>query len=147
MKQMSKIFKTLLAKECPMCGRETYMRMTSAESKEWSNYVCYGGLIQEKLPSLDKFAREFIKTGYCPACQEKLFSSMNSDTFRFFSYDEINLDTIYEFNKSTESLNAVDSILSKAADKLTVNEKVLYLCEMGLEDLFYVDEKGTLIRE
>ena len=72
---------------------------------------------------------------------------MNSDTFRFFSYDEINLDTIYEFNKSTESLNAVDSILSKAADKLTINEKVLYLCEMDLEDLFYVDEKGTLIRE
>ena len=63
----------LINKICPMCKKNAFLRINSDQEKEFENYACYGGLIQEKLKSFNDFEREFVKTGYCPECQENLF--------------------------------------------------------------------------
>lgn len=63
----------LINKICPMCGKSAFLRINSDQKKEFKSYACYGGLIQEKLKSFNDFEREFVKTGYCPECQNGLF--------------------------------------------------------------------------
>ena len=63
----------LINKICPMCGKSAFLRINSDQEKEFEKYACYDGLIQEKLKSFNDFEREFVKTGYCPECQEDLF--------------------------------------------------------------------------
>ena len=65
-----KKFVKVIYKECPMCRQETYLRLTKEQMEQCTKYTCCGGLIQDVLPSLDKFGREFVKMGYCPSCQE-----------------------------------------------------------------------------
>lgn len=78
----------LIEMKCPMCGKNTCMKMTETQSKEYDEYTAYGGLVQEKLKSFDDFGREFVITGYCPKCQEMLFGSRLKDKSMFF-YTEI----------------------------------------------------------
>lgn len=147
-KQNMKYVKTI-EKECPMCGQTHYMRLTEKQAKQWESYVCYGGLVQEKMPDIDKFGREFIKTGYCPSCQEMLFGSKLDDKSAYFSWEnpeELKYEKTQEFVAATKSLDYMDAILSAAADKLTIAEKVLYLYEMDLEDEYYVDEDGKVLK-
>ena len=57
---------------CPMCGSTHWMRINGEQYEKYK----YGGvLIQDAFPELDPFEREFIKTGYCPECQELLFGT------------------------------------------------------------------------
>ena len=70
-----KKFVKVIYKECPMCRQETYLRLTKEQMEQYTKYTCCGGLIQDMLPSLDKFGREFVKMGYCPSCQEILYQS------------------------------------------------------------------------
>ena len=66
-------YKAQIRKVCPMCEREVILCLTRQQTKELEEYQRYGGLIQDRMPSLDRFGREFLKTGYCPECQEMLF--------------------------------------------------------------------------
>ena len=66
-------YKAQIRKVCPMCEREVILRLTNQQTMELEEYQHYGGLIQDRMPSLDRFGREFLKTGYCPECQEMLF--------------------------------------------------------------------------
>ena len=101
----------LINKICPMCRKNAFLRINSDQEKEFENYACYGGLIQEKLKSFNDFEREFVKTGYCPECQEDLFmKELSKDENCFFTQDDIR-----------------------------VNEKLLYLYEFDLENEFEVD--------
>ena len=146
--QKMKYVKTIM-KECPLCGQVHYMRLTENQAKQWEKYVCYGGLVQEKMPDIDKFGREFIKTGYCPSCQEMLFGNRLDDKSAYFSWEnpeEINHEKTQEFAETTKDLDYKDAIFSAAADKLTIAEKVLYLYEMDLEDDYYVDENGKILK-
>ena len=56
---------------CPMCGKELAMEVPADGILKLS----YGKLIWEALPELNPMEREFIKTGYCPDCQKKLFGT------------------------------------------------------------------------
>ena len=60
---------------CPMCNEEHVLWVEGARKiNQMEKYVSYGGIIQEKLSLFSKWEREFVKTGYCQQCQEKLFS-------------------------------------------------------------------------
>ena len=111
-----------------------------------------GGLIQEKLKSFNDFEREFVKTGYCPECQEDLFmKELSKDENCFFTQDDIRDDEVEKFlNDAAEVhvdengilervLDCRKAILSPNAEKLSVNEKLLYLYEFNLENEFEVD--------
>lgn len=117
---------------------------TLGEMEQYTKYTCCGGLIQDVLPSLDKFGREFVKMGYCPSCQEILYQSTLKDKSPYFSRSELDDDRIYEFSKATENMKHTEAIFSKAADKLSVPEKVIYLFEMDLEKEYYVDNDGKI---
>lgn len=57
---------------CPMCGSTHWMRINGEQYEKYK----YGGmLIQDAFPKLNPTEREFIKTGYCPECQELLFGA------------------------------------------------------------------------
>lgn len=146
---MKKYVKTI-KKTCPMCNYDHYFRLTDVQAKQWSDYVCYGGLIQDRMLDVDKFGREFIKSGYCPDCQEKLFGSTLTDKSAYISTKEYEEDEDYyevieQFMDATEDMDAKESILSEAANILPVAEKVIYLYETGLEDEFYVDDAGNVL--
>lgn len=59
-----------LVNRCPMCGSTHWMRING---EKYDKYKFGGLLIQEAFPELNPHEREFIKTGYCPKCQELLF--------------------------------------------------------------------------
>ena len=139
-----KKFVKVIYKECPMCRQKTYLRLTKEQMEQYTKYTCCGGLIQDVLPSLDKFGREFVKMGYCPSCQEILYQSTLKDKSPYFSRSELDDNRIYEFSKATENMKHTEAIFSKAADKLSVPEKVIYLFEMDLEKEYYVDNDGKI---
>lgn len=58
---------------CPMCRKETGMYLTEEEAEAFELYQMGFGHIQDVLPMLNPFEREFLKTGYCIHCQELLF--------------------------------------------------------------------------
>ena len=142
----------LINKICPMCGKSFFLRINSDQEKEFENYAYYDGLIQEKLKSFNDFEREFVKTGYCPECQEDLFmKELSKDENCFFTQDDIRDDEVEKFLNDAAEVHADENgilervldcrkaILSPNAEKLSVNEKLLYLYEFNLENEFEVD--------
>lgn len=138
----------LIYKICPMCKKNAFLRINSDQKKEFKSYACYGGLIQEKLKSFNDFEREFVKTGYCPECQNGLFmKELSRGENHFFTQNDIRDDVVEKFiNDIAEVyvdenrvLDCRKAILSPIAEKLSVNEKLLYLYEFDLENEFEVD--------
>lgn len=144
---------------CPMCGRTVYLKVTEDKQDE---YDCYSTehpnkSIQSALPSFDKFEREFIKTGYCPVCQKKIFCAKLPAENGFFSLDaEVNRDNIREdaidaflmhpsFASFQNRKDWIGAIRSECAQELTVNEKLLFLEEFDLLDQYKVSEDGTVV--
>lgn len=61
-----------IIKECPMCHELYVMELTETEyEKLFDNQE----LIQDLFPEFNPMEREFLMTGYCPQCQEKLFGT------------------------------------------------------------------------
>lgn len=138
----------LINKICPMCKKNAFLRINSDQKKEFKSYACYGGLIQEKLKSFNDFEREFVKTGYCPECQNGLFmKELSRGENHFFTQNDIRDDVVEKFiNDIAEVyvdenrvMDCRKAILSPIAEKLSVNEKLLYLYEFDLENEFEVD--------
>lgn len=140
------MYKTLITKKCPMCHETFFMKITKEEEKQIIDYVAYGGSIQDKISLLDKFGREFVKTGYCPNCQEMLFNSTLKDNSRYFSENSLRQKAMSEFmNKQKEtSMDYYDLIKSDFAKELNTNEKLLYLYEFELTDDLFLDEDGNV---
>ena len=69
-----------VTERCSMCGACRYIILTDEEMDAFRKYLRGGLLIQECLPSLNKCEREFLKSGYCPDCQELIFG--NGETER-----------------------------------------------------------------
>ena len=124
----------LLAKQCPMCGRTAYMKITKDQKAEWTSYICYGGKIQDKLKSFDKFGREFVKTGYCPECQSDLFSDETKDLDKYFYEEDLREDVMSAFYKKTKRMHPEEAIHSEDADMLSDNEKLVYMYDCEIED-------------
>ena len=70
--------KRIVEKQCPICGKVTYMVIDAENYDQVMEYMVAlyfntkRKMVQKALPFLDKFGREFIKSGYCPECQEDL---------------------------------------------------------------------------
>ena len=59
--------------KCPMCNKWHVMKLTAEQDEILYDYRHGYGLIQEQFPELNRVEREFLKTGYCPSCQELIF--------------------------------------------------------------------------
>ena len=133
----------LISKKCPLCGEKVYLKMEDNTYERWKRYVAYGVIVQKTFRELDVFQREFIKTGYCPKCQEKLFENEWKNKEPFIFQNELNTERIDAFMEATRDLDPEGSILSGVAEKLSVAEKLVYLYEMNLDEL-EVLEDGTV---
>ena len=134
---------SIVAQECPMCKQLHFMEVTQTQKREINNYIVYGGSIQERCSSLNKFGREFIKTGYCPACQELIFAAKLEDKTKFFYYDQ---NKMYEFCSAAKDMTKDQVIESSAFAALTRQEKLMYLYEMAMEDTYDIDSDGNLVK-
>lgn len=61
---------------CPMCGTVCEMELDREESM---SYFWENNLIQDAFPDLTATEREFVKSGYCPDCQQLLFGNSETD--------------------------------------------------------------------
>lgn len=67
---------------CTMCGKDSQIMLSDDEIDAFYEYLRGDTPIQECLPGLNRCEREFLKSGYCPGCQELLFG--NGETERIF---------------------------------------------------------------
>lgn len=136
----------LIKKNCPFCLEETYLKLSDEQHGEYTKYLEEGGAIQDALSLFNKFEREYIMTGYCPECQEKIFGSRLKKRDVFFKQSSLRKDVIRQFEAVSKRLRVVDAICSEYADMLNENEKLLYIYEAGLEDVCTINSDGRVIR-
>ena len=68
---------------CPMCDKEYIMSLTKEEENKLDEYNSGKGFIQDIFSDFNPMEREFIKTGYCPKCQKRIFrTNYTSDKIR-----------------------------------------------------------------
>lgn len=60
---------------CPLCGEGHNILLADEELDAYFDYEDGKGLIQDLFPTFNPMEREFLKTGYCPHCQQMLFGS------------------------------------------------------------------------
>ena len=58
-----------IANQCPWCGKDYTFDVPYEGYMAWTQ----GALIQNAFPQLSATEREYMLTGYCEACQNKLF--------------------------------------------------------------------------
>lgn len=75
---MAKNKGTTLTKTCPSCGERCYIELTEEQDEALLRWH-HGTFIQEAFPELNAVEREFIKTGFCPKCQEIIFGNGKTD--------------------------------------------------------------------
>lgn len=61
--------------KCSMCGQRWELSLTNDQERRLFEYRNKGQLIQEALPDLNNVEREFIKSSWCPECQEEIFGN------------------------------------------------------------------------
>lgn len=94
--------KRFIEKKCPLCRGTHYMMVEAEKYGIVMNYMVamyYNTerkTIQEALPFLNKFGREFILTGYCPKCQEVLFDvkQKKADKKNYFSCQDLDNEAV-----------------------------------------------------
>lgn len=70
-------------KQCPLCREQYHIELSNEQSRKLFEYEHGKGYIQEVFPELDKFEREFVKTGYCSKCQEEIFGAKKEKEYSF----------------------------------------------------------------
>lgn len=60
----------IVKKKCPSCKVDVRM---SVDEDKYNEYASTKKHITEVFPELSVFEREFLMTGYCVKCQEKIF--------------------------------------------------------------------------
>lgn len=76
----------VIVMRCPICKKAHQITLTNEQDTalwEWEHGY---GAIQELLPDLNPVEREFLKSGYCPDCQEELFG--NGETSKISKYNK-----------------------------------------------------------
>ena len=61
--------------KCPMCNKWHAIELSAEQYEKLYDYRHGYGTIQEQFPELNRVEREFLKSGYCPSCQEMLFGN------------------------------------------------------------------------
>ncbi len=69
-------------KLCPMCDEQHYIELSNEQARKLFEYEHGKGYIQEIFPEFNKAEREFLKTGYCPKCQEMIFGNGETDKIK-----------------------------------------------------------------
>jgi len=64
-----------ITKRCPFCGEISSLNLTKEEYQRYQRYLRREDVIQNLLPTLNIFEREFLITGYCVRnkCQDLIF--------------------------------------------------------------------------
>jgi len=143
--------KRIVKKQCPMCGKTTYMLVDAEHYEEVNAYMVAlffrtkRKLIQEALPFLDDFAREFILTGYCPACQEQLFGTKAEKADDYFDCGDIDNEVLDAFLKDIYTRGVIKAFASPSVDQLTMQQKLYIIYEYDLWDQLQVDETGNIV--
>lgn len=70
-------------KQCPLCSEQYHIELSGEQARKLFEYEHGNGYIQEMFPELDKFEREFVKTGYCSKCQEEIFGAKKEKEYSF----------------------------------------------------------------
>lgn len=60
----------LVKKTCPCCRCDVRM---CVEGNKYEKYISTNMCVTDVFPELSMFEREFLMTGYCVTCQEKIF--------------------------------------------------------------------------
>lgn len=68
--------------ECPMCGSWWVIELSDDQATRLEEYRRGGRLIQELLSDLNATEREFLKSDYCPRCQEEIFGNGVTDKIK-----------------------------------------------------------------
>lgn len=136
----------LIKRTCPMCGRTTGLKEDETMAAEHRHYAMYGGRIQDELTDFDAFEREFIKTGYCPKCQETLFGKEAPETSRFVDMEEIP-DFWQSFHELVEeTLGDEDKVINSERFKnFSADEKLIALSELEILLNYAVEDDGTVV--
>lgn len=146
----------LIANQCPMCGKVNSIKLIGNSIEEWMDYTFNGGHIQDKMKSIDPFGREFIKTGYCPKCQESLFCNTCENMDQFILSDDIDTEKLtavrdgiyseiqsYEDSGSEWGEKFTQKVISNPT--LTNNEKLVIIqCSNEAMDGVEITEDGKL---
>lgn len=61
---------TVVKERCPLCGQ---YHQVSVDTKDFVKWAFEGALIQDAMPNVSEVTREFLISGMCPSCQEKIF--------------------------------------------------------------------------
>ena len=65
---------TLISKPCMLCGKRTEKEFTEAEARKYfTEYLGQGKCIQSVFPDMPQADREFLVSGMCDKCQDKIF--------------------------------------------------------------------------
>ena len=68
--------------KCPMCGSLWAIELSDDQARRLKEYRKGGRLIQELLSDLNATEREFLKSDYCPRCQEVIFGNGETDKIK-----------------------------------------------------------------
>lgn len=147
----------LFTNRCPMCGKVNFLKLIGKSIEELEDYTFNGGHIQDKIRSLDPFGREFIKTGYCPKCQESLFCNTCENMDQFILAEDIDTEKLisvrdgiyreiqtYEDSRSEWEEKFTQKVILNP--NLTDNEKLtLIQCNPADTENVEITENGKLI--
>lgn len=64
-----------IIQQCPMCGETHYIELAEQEETQYLLWQSGDKHIQEAFANMTPCEREFIKSGYCPKCQEMIFGN------------------------------------------------------------------------
>ena len=63
---------TKLTRRCPFCGRTVEMEFNTAELRAGEARYRAGALMQNAFPNFSPNQREFLKTGICDECWDRM---------------------------------------------------------------------------
>lgn len=138
-----KIIRKLEHIHCPMCGKICYIQLTEEQYGQMKKNELGIKPIQEALSSMDPFQREFLKTGYCPQCQEMLFCKSDWNKEAFFYDEELRSSYLSDlFFKS--GCMPMNDFLKSETSLLTEHEKRALLHYIGLEEGYCVYQNNII---
>lgn len=128
---------------CPMCKRT--FTITDVNLSDIRAYKNGSGMIQSSFAKLNPMEREFIKTGYCPDCQKKIFDTdYTSDRIQLLKegklLEDVNVSNALDFVKTVDKMKEIgiwdgkDETFSDAMNKLKEIQDVQK--ELGKDNIF-----------
>lgn len=69
-----------ISRYCQVCNKETLLQLNDEQASRYYKWKYDpGALIQDCLPDLDVYQREFLITSICKECQEEIFADWEDE--------------------------------------------------------------------